>query len=103
MRDTVFCLVESSDTEAIRASIHDMVKRVQAYVPGYRLKQTFQFEPVSASAAQPASIPPKSASSSRLKVPVTIFPPCRQPGHHDIGGARTAERLASQMTMEQVA
>src|ERR1700681_1165107 len=46
MRDTVYCLVESSDTEAIRASIHDMVKRVQGYVPGYRLKQDVQFEPV---------------------------------------------------------
>src|SRR5258708_12384197 len=46
MRDTVFCLVETSDTEAIRASIHDMSKRVQAYVPGYRLKQDVQFEAV---------------------------------------------------------
>ncbi len=44
MRDTVFTLSEMVDPELIRASIEAMVKKVQAYVPGYRLKQEVQFE-----------------------------------------------------------
>jgi acetaldehyde dehydrogenase len=44
MRDTVFCLVETNDTDAIRASIERMVTAVQDYVPGYRLKQDVQFD-----------------------------------------------------------
>ncbi len=38
MRDTVHCLTETEpDQEKITASIHDMIKEVQKYVPGYRL------------------------------------------------------------------
>ena len=38
MRDTVHCLTETTpDQAAITASIHDMIKEVQKYVPGYRL------------------------------------------------------------------
>jgi acetaldehyde/propanal dehydrogenase len=38
MRDTVHCLVEGEpDQEAITASVHEMIKEVQKYVPGYRL------------------------------------------------------------------
>lgn len=44
MRDTVFVLSEDADEAAIEASIHAMVERVRAYVPGYRLKQKVQFE-----------------------------------------------------------
>ncbi|MNR91382.1 Acetaldehyde dehydrogenase [compost metagenome] len=44
MRDTVFTLSDGADEEAIRASVEAMVARVQAYVPGYRLKQAVQFE-----------------------------------------------------------
>ena len=44
MRDTVFTLSEGADEEAIRASVAAMVAKVQAYVPGYRLKQAVQFE-----------------------------------------------------------
>ena len=44
MRDTVFTLSEGADEGQIRASIEAMVKNVQAYVPGYRLKQEVQFE-----------------------------------------------------------
>ncbi|WP_432847936.1 acetaldehyde dehydrogenase (acetylating) [Amycolatopsis sp. CA-161197] len=48
MRDTVFCLVEQSevDESAVSASVEDMVAQVQKYVPGYRLKQQVQFDPV---------------------------------------------------------
>lgn len=44
MRDTVFVLSQGGSRDAIEASILDMVKTVQAYVPGYRLKQKVQFE-----------------------------------------------------------
>ncbi|MEK6348317.1 MAG: acetaldehyde dehydrogenase (acetylating) [Burkholderia sp.] len=44
MRDTVFVLSEAVDTAAIEKSIADMVASVQAYVPGYRLKQRVQFD-----------------------------------------------------------
>ncbi|MDT0575344.1 acetaldehyde dehydrogenase (acetylating) [Croceicoccus sp. F390] len=44
MRDTVFTLSEGADEDAIRASVQAMVKKVQGYVPGYRLKQDVQFE-----------------------------------------------------------
>jgi len=44
MRDTVFTLSEDADEERIRASIEAMVEKVQAYVPGYRLKQKIQFQ-----------------------------------------------------------
>ena len=38
MRDTVHCLTEGKPDEAkITQSIHDMIKEVQKYVPGYRL------------------------------------------------------------------
>lgn len=44
MRDTVLCLSDMADKETIRQSVEDMVAKVQAYVPGYRLKQAVQFE-----------------------------------------------------------
>jgi acetaldehyde dehydrogenase len=44
MRDTVFTLSSGADEDEIEAAIHTMVARVQAYVPGYRLKQKLQFE-----------------------------------------------------------
>jgi len=38
MRDTVHCLTEDTPDQAkITASIHEMIKEVQKYVPGYRL------------------------------------------------------------------
>ncbi|MCX5542120.1 acetaldehyde dehydrogenase (acetylating) [Paraburkholderia sp. CNPSo 3076] len=44
MRDTVLTLSEGANEDAIRASVDSMVKKVQSYVPGYRLKQDVQFE-----------------------------------------------------------
>lgn len=46
MRDTVFTLSEQADREAIKASIHKMVERVQEYVPGYTLHQEIQFDDI---------------------------------------------------------
>ncbi|MFD1707538.1 acetaldehyde dehydrogenase (acetylating) [Siminovitchia sediminis] len=39
MRNTVYCEVKNMDEQAVHDSINDMVKKVQEYVPGYRLKQ----------------------------------------------------------------
>ncbi len=56
MRNTVFCLAEAgADEAAINASIKDMVSKVQAYVPGYRLKQEVQFDRIPAN--KPLNIP----------------------------------------------
>jgi acetaldehyde dehydrogenase len=44
MRDTVFTLSSGADEVAIEKSIEAMVAKVNAYVPGYRLKQKIQFE-----------------------------------------------------------
>jgi acetaldehyde dehydrogenase len=49
MRDTVLCLVDAPDGsthDEIRNSILAMVDDVAAYVPGYRLKQKIQINPV---------------------------------------------------------
>ncbi len=45
MRDTVFCSIPADcDRDAIAASIHAMVTRVQEYVPGYTLRADPQFD-----------------------------------------------------------
>ena len=46
MRDTVYVLSESVDRAKVEASIEEMAAAVQAYVPGYRLKQKVQFDDV---------------------------------------------------------
>ncbi|KIY42240.1 acetaldehyde dehydrogenase [Pseudomonas sp. 10-1B] len=46
MRDTVYVLSEAADQRQVAASIEEMAAAVQAYVPGYRLKQQVQFEEV---------------------------------------------------------
>ncbi|NWL76604.1 acetaldehyde dehydrogenase (acetylating) [Pseudomonas taiwanensis] len=46
MRDTVFVLSAAADQVEVEASIEDMAAAVQAYVPGYRLKQRVQFDEV---------------------------------------------------------
>ena len=46
MRDTVYTLSDVADQDTIAASIERMVAAVQAYVPGYRLKQKVQFDQV---------------------------------------------------------
>ncbi len=44
MRDTVYVLSEAVDTAKVEAAVSEMVARVAAYVPGYRLKQQVQFD-----------------------------------------------------------
>jgi acetaldehyde dehydrogenase len=51
----VFTLSQGADEATVRASIEAMVKKVQSYVPGYRLKQEVQFE--------------RFGDNNRLKIP----------------------------------
>ncbi|KWF06463.1 acetaldehyde dehydrogenase (acetylating) [Burkholderia pseudomultivorans] len=55
MRDTVYTLSDPADRASIEQSIEDTVAKVRAYVPGYRLKQTVQFDEIPAHA--PLHIP----------------------------------------------
>lgn len=43
MRDTVHCEVKNMDEEKILKAIYEMEKKVQVYVPGYKLKQEPMF------------------------------------------------------------
>ncbi len=101
MRDTVYCLCEDADQDAIRQSVLDMVEEVRSYVPGYRLKQDVQFEHIGSNA--PLKIPELDGSFTGLKV--TIFLEVEGAAHYlpayagnlDImtsAALKTAERLS---------
>lgn len=104
MRDTVYCLCEDGDREAIRQSIHDMVAEVQSYVPGYRLKQAVQFESIGGN--QPLRIPEMGGAFTGLKVSVFLevegaahYLPAYA-GNLDImtsAALKTAEKIATRM------
>jgi acetaldehyde dehydrogenase len=70
MRDTIYCLTEEADRDAITASVEAMVAEVQRYVPGYRLKQAVQFEHIGSN--QPLHIPEMNGSFTGLKVSVFL-------------------------------
>ncbi|MQB46103.1 acetaldehyde dehydrogenase (acetylating) [Rhizobium sp. ICMP 5592] len=105
MRDTVYCLAETNDRDAIVSAVDAMVKKVQAYVPGYRLKQAVQFERIGDNS--PVRIPGVNDAATGLKV--SIFLEVEGAGHYlpayagnlDImtsAALQTAERLVSQNT-----
>ncbi|MEZ5842041.1 MAG: acetaldehyde dehydrogenase (acetylating) [Hyphomicrobiales bacterium] len=100
MRDTVYCLTDDADQDAIRKSVDDMVKTVQSYVPGYRLKQAVQFERFGNN--NPLYIPEMDKRFTGLKT--TVFLEVEGAAHYlpayagnlDImtsAAMRTAERL----------
>jgi acetaldehyde dehydrogenase len=104
MRDTVYCLCEDADQEAIRQSIHDMVAEVQSYVPGYRLKQAVQFEHIGSN--RPLQIPEMDGEYTGLKV--SVFLEVEGAAHYlpsyagnlDImtsAAMKTAEKIAARM------
>jgi acetaldehyde dehydrogenase len=70
MRDTVYCLADTDDDVAVRASIERMVATVQGYVPGYRLKQEVQFERIRHN--DPVRLPGQETPSTGLKVSVFL-------------------------------
>ena len=71
MRDTVLTLVNAPDEtlhEEIRASIEKMVAGVAAYVPGYRLKQAVQVDPVPAGQPVHTLLAPGTVVTHRVSV-----------------------------------
>ena len=70
MRDTVYCLCDDGDREAIRRSVEAIVTEVQTYVPGYRLKQAVQFEAIGDN--EPLRIPEMGGEFTGLKVSVFL-------------------------------
>jgi acetaldehyde dehydrogenase len=100
MRNTVFCLSDETDEQAIADSIGQIVAEVQEYVPGYRLKQQVQFERV-----PPGSHSPAPAGGLRTSVYLEVegaahYLPAYA-GNLDImtSAARaTGERLARKLT-----
>jgi len=108
MRDTVFCLCDEAEPEAIRQSILAMVAEVQTYVPGYRLKQDVQFESIGSN--RPLHIP-EMAETGRTEftgLKVSVFLEVEGAAHYlpayagnlDImtsAALRTAEKIAKRM------
>lgn len=104
MRDTVYCLCDDGDRDAIVKSVEEMVAQVQAYVPGYRLKQAVQFEHIGSN--KPLKIPEMGGEYTGLKV--TVFLEVEGAGHYlppyagnlDImtsAALATAEKIATRM------
>ncbi|MDQ3544806.1 MAG: acetaldehyde dehydrogenase (acetylating) [Actinomycetota bacterium] len=103
MRDTVFCLCDHADEAVIVRSIEVMVATVSTYVPGYRLKQPVQIEPVGVD--EPLRIPDMDRKFEGLKVSVFLevegaahYLPAYA-GNLDImtsAALQTAERLATE-------
>lgn len=104
MRDTVYCLCEDGDRDAIRKSVEAMVAEVQAFVPGYRLKQAVQFESIGDN--KPLRIPEMGGEFTGLKVSVFLevegaahYLPAYA-GNLDImtsAALKTAEKIAARM------
>jgi len=107
MRDTVYCLCDDADQDAIAASVEAMVAEVQAYVPGYRLKQKVQFEHIGSN--NPLRIPEMGGAFTGLKVSVFLevegaahYLPAYA-GNLDImtsAALRTAEKIAARLPKE---
>ena len=70
MRDTVYTLSDFADEDQIARSIERMVAAVQAYVPGYRLKQKVQFDRIEADS--PIRIPGVGARMHGLKTSIFL-------------------------------
>jgi acetaldehyde dehydrogenase len=104
MRDTVYTLSDFADTEAIEDSVRRMAEAVQAYVPGYRLKQRVQFDRIEAD--RPVRIPGVGQRMCGLKTTILLevegaahYLPAYA-GNLDImtsAGLRTAEQIARRM------
>lgn len=102
MRDTVYTLSDFADEQKIAYAVERMAAAVQAYVPGYRLKQNVQFDHIN----QPIRIPGVGQAMTGLKT--SIFLEVEGAAHYlpayagnlDImtsAGLRTAEQMAARM------
>ncbi|MDX3089551.1 acetaldehyde dehydrogenase (acetylating) [Streptomyces griseoaurantiacus] len=110
MRDTVHCLVSTCEEGAVTASVEKMAEDVRAYVPGYRLKQKVQFDPVRP--GEPLHSLTPEGTGEALKVSVFLevegaahYLPAYA-GNLDImtsAALRTAERMAAHRPAEGAA
>lgn len=109
MRDTVFTLSSGASEEEIEKAIEAQVEKVNAYVPGYRLKQKVQFERFGSN--NPVRIPGLGTYEG-LKT--TVFLEVEGAAHYlpayagnlDImtsAGMATAEKIARQRLLQEVA
>lgn len=104
MRDTVYCLCDEAEQGVIEASVESMLREVQTYVPGYRLKQKVQFEHIGSN--RPLRIPEMNGAFTGLKVSVFLevegaahYLPAYA-GNLDImtsAALRTAEKIAARL------
>ncbi|WP_398953927.1 acetaldehyde dehydrogenase (acetylating) [Streptomyces sp. GC420] len=110
MRDTVYCLVGDCDDAAVTASVEEMAARVQAYVPGYRLKQKVQFDRVADDDPLRTLLPPTTSGPATK---VSVFLEVEGAAHYlpayagnlDImtsAALRTAEHMAAHQTSKTV-
>ncbi len=101
MRDTVFTLSSGAEEAEIEEAIVAMVAKVNAYVPGYRLKQKVQFERFGSN--NPVKIPGHGVFSG---IKTSVFLEVEGAAHYlpayagnlDImtsAGLRTAEKIAA--------
>ncbi|MCG5220903.1 acetaldehyde dehydrogenase (acetylating) [Streptosporangium sp. KLBMP 9127] len=111
MRDTVYCLTHDCDQDAVTASVSEMVERVRAYVPGYRLKQDVQFDRVAQE--DPLRRLTPGTSAARTVTRVSVFLEVEGAAHYlpayagnlDImtsAAMRTAERIAAHRTPKAI-
>jgi acetaldehyde dehydrogenase len=102
MRDTVLCLAGDADPGLIRTSVENMTAEVARYVPGYRLKQQVQIDPIPDDEPLATLI----GDSPRPRWKVTVFLEVEGAAHYlpayagnlDImtsAALRTAEQLAA--------
>lgn len=109
MRDTVFTLSSGCSEEDIEVAIEVMVAKVQAYVPGYRLKQKVQFERFGSN--NPVNIPGVGQfegikTSVFLEVEGAAHYLPAYAGNLDImtsAGLRTAEKIAQRRLKKEAA
>jgi acetaldehyde dehydrogenase len=109
MRDTVFTLSSGADEAEIEAAIVAMVAKVNAYVPGYRLKQKVQFERFGSN--NPVKIPGIGIfegikTSVFLEVEGAAHYLPAYAGNLDImtsAGLRTAEKIAVRRLLKEAA
>jgi len=114
MRDTVFCLVDAPDADThdrIRPSVTKTVADVAAYVPGYRLKQDVQIDPIPAD--QPVHTLLAEGSHARPTHRVSVFLEVEGAAHYlpayagnlDImtsAGLQVAERIAQNIQQKEI-
>jgi len=109
MRDTVFTLSSGANEADIEAAVNAMVGRVNAYVPGYRLKQQVQFERFGSN--NPVHIPGLGdfeglKTSVFLEVEGAAHYLPAYAGNLDImtsAGLKTAEKIAARKLLKEVA